>query len=139
MEKSQIVASLRKSPDATTDGKKLIINLFDEFFNNHDMSAVDRYMHPDYIQHDFDVPPGIDGFKAYFTKVFEMFPKFHVNIIHIIEEGDMVAMHGYGVTDPGKIEVLVVDTDRIKDGLLYEHWGTVQPLPPEQFGNPNLI
>lgn len=139
MEKSQIVASLRKSPDATTSGKTLIINLFNEFFRDHDMSAVDRYMHPDYIQHDFDVPPGIDGFKAYFTKVFEMFPKFHVNIIHIIEEGDMVAMHGYGVTDPGKIEVLVVDTYRIKDGLLYEHWGTVQPLPPEQFGNPKLI
>ena len=139
MEKSQIVSSLRKSPDATTSGKTLIINLFNEFFRDHDMSAVDRYMHPDYIQHDFDVPPGIDGFKAYFTKVFEMFPKFHVNIIHIIEEGDMVAMHGYGVTDPGKIEVLVVDTYRIKDGLLYEHWGTVQPLPPEQFGNPNLL
>ena len=96
-------------------------------------------MHPDYIQHDFDVPPGIDGFKAYFTKVFELFPKFRVNIIHIIEEGDMVAMHGYGITDPGKIEVLVVDTYRIKDGLLYEHWGTVQPLPPEQFGNPQLL
>ena len=36
-------------------------------------------------------------------------------------------------------EVLVVDTYRVKDGLLYEHWGTVQPLPPEQFGNPKLI
>ena len=139
MEKSQIVASLRKSPDATTDGKKLIINLFAEFFNNHDMSAVDRYMHPDYIQHDFDVPPGRDGFKEYFTHVFSMFPNFHVKIAHILEDEDMVAMHGYGVTDPGKIEVLVVDTYRIKDGLLYEHWGTVQPLPPEQFGNPKLI
>lgn len=139
MEKSQIVASLRKRPDAATDGKKLIINLFDEFFNNHDMSAVDRYMHPDYIQHDFDVPPGRDGFKEYFTHVFSMFPNFHVKIAHILEDEDMVAMHGYGVTDPGKIEVLVVDTYRIKDGLLYEHWGTVQPLPPEQFGNPNLL
>ena len=96
-------------------------------------------MHPDYIQHDFDVPPGREGFKEYFTNVFAMFPNFHVNIVHILEDGDMVAMHGYGVTDPGKIEVLVVDTYRIKDGLLYEHWGTVQPLPPEQFGNPNLM
>ena len=139
MKNEDVIASLKKSPDPTKVGKSLIINLFEEFFNNHDMSAVDRYMHPDYIQHDFDVPPGIDGFKAYFTKVFELFPKFRVNIIHIIEEGDMVAMHGYGITDPGKIEVLVVDTYRIKDGLLYEHWGTVQPLPPEQFGNPQLL
>lgn len=139
MDTPNVIASLRKRPDATSDGKRLIINLFEEFFNKHDMSAADRYLHPDYIQHDFDVPPGVAGFKAYFTKVFEMFPQFHVNIIHIIEEDDMVVMHGYGVTDPGKIEVLVVDTYRIKDGLLYEHWGTVQPLPPEQFGNPKLI
>lgn len=139
MDKSKIVASLKKSPDPTTGGKKLIINLFNEFFRDHDMSAVERYMHPDYIQHDFDVPPGRDGFKEYFANVFAMFPDFHVDILHILEDGDMVAMHGYGVTDPGKIEVLVVDTYRIKDGLLYEHWGTVQPLPPEQFGNPNLL
>ena len=139
MDKSKIVASLKKSPDPTTIGKKLIINLFNEFFRDHDMSAVERYMHPDYIQHDFDVPPGRDGFKEYFANVFAMFPDFHVDILHILEDGDMVAMNGYGVTDPGKIEVLVVDTYRIKDGLLYEHWGTVQPLPPEQFGNPNLM
>ncbi len=127
------------APESLSQGKKLILGLFTEFFNEHDFTAVDRYMHPDYIQHDYDVPPGIDGFKAYFTHVFEMFPRFHVDIRHIIEDGDMVVMHGYGVTDPGKIEVLVVDTYRVRDGLLYEHWGTVQPLPPEQFGNPNLM
>ena len=57
----------------------------------------------------------------------------------MIVDGDMVAIHGYGVTDPGKIEVLVVDIYRMKDGQLAEHWGTVQSLPDEQFGNPNLI
>ena len=119
--------------------KNLIRGLFEEFFNAHDISAADRYLHPDYIQHDFDVPPGRNGFKEHFTHVFALFPQFHVDIRHIIEEDDMIAMHGYGATDPGKIEVLVVDTYRIKDGLLYEHWGTVQPLPPEQFGNPNLL
>ncbi len=118
--------------------KQLVKGVFEDFFNAHDITSADRYLHPDYIQHDFDVPPGRDGFKECFTHVFEMFPQFHVTILHIIEEGDMIAMHGYGVTDPGKIEVLVVDTYRVKDGLLYEHWGTVQPLPQEQFGNPKL-
>ena len=119
--------------------KQLVQGVFEDYFNDHDISSADRYLHPDYIQHDYDVPPGRDGFKEYFTHVFEMFPQFHVTIHHIIEEGDMIAMHGYGVTDPGKIEVLVVDIYRVKDGLLFEHWGTVQSLPPEQFGNPNLM
>ena len=139
MDNRDILSSLQKSPADQPDGKYLITHLFQEFFNDHDLSAADRYMHPDYIQHDFDVPPGIDGFKEYFTHVFGMFPSFHVDIKHIIQEGDMVVMHGYGVTDPGKIEVLVVDSYRVKDNLLFEHWGTVQPLPPEQFGNPALM
>lgn len=117
----------------------LVEGFFREFFRDHDLSAAERYLHPDYVQHDHDVPPGVKGFQENFARIFEIFPNFHVNIHHILVDGDMVAMHGYGVTDPGKIEVLVVDMYRIKDGKLYEHWGTVQPLPPEQFGNPNLI
>ena len=122
-----------------TPNKQLVIGLFEEFFNGHDISAADRYLHPGYIQHDYDVPPGVEGFKKHFIHVFEIFPHFHVEIKHLIEEGDMIVMHGYGKTDPGKIEVLVVDTYRVKDGLLYEHWGTVQPLPTEQFGNPDIM
>lgn len=119
--------------------RELAAAFFEEFFNQHDFSAIDRYLHPDYIQHDWDVPPGRDGFRANFEKVFSIFPQFSVNVRRILCDDDLVAVCGYGVTDPGKIEVLVVDTYRVKDGLLYEHWGTVQPLPPEQFGNPQLL
>ncbi len=119
--------------------RDLAAAFFEEFFNQHDFSAIDRYLHPDYVQHDWDVPPGRDGFRANFEKVFSIFPQFSVNVRRILCDGDLVAVCGYGVTDPGKIEVLVVDTYRVKDGLLYEHWGTVQPLPPEQFGNERLL
>ena len=128
-----------KNSKELTHNKQLVIGLFKEFFNDHDISAAERYLHPDYIQHDYDVPPGVEGFKEHFTRVFEIFPHFHVEIKHLIEEGNMIVMHGYGQTDPGRIEVLVVDTYRVRDGLLYEHWGTVQPLPQEQFGNPAIM
>ena len=125
--------------ELNTPIKRLVADFFDQVFTKHDVDAAIHYLHPDYIQHDYDVPPGREGFIENFRKVFEIFPEFHVNIKHIIEDGDMVAIHGYGVTSPGKIEVLVVDTYKVKDGLLYEHWGTVQQLPPEQFGNPNIM
>lgn len=119
--------------------KEVASAFFEEFFNNHDFSAIDKYISPDYIQHDWDVPPGREGFREHFKHVFEMFPNFRVNVRSIICEGDMLALRGYGLTEPGKIEVLVVDTYRLENGLLVEHWGTVQPLPPEQFGNPQLL
>ena len=121
------------------DTKSIVTSFFQKFFNEHDLSVVDHYLSPDYIQHDWDVPPGRDGFRDYFEQVFQRFPQFHVDVRHVIVDGDMVAVHGYGVTDPGKIEVLVVDIYRMKDGQLAEHWGTVQSLPAEQFGNSNLI
>ena len=121
------------------DTKSIVTSFFQKFFNEHDLSVVNQYLSPDYIQHDWDVPPGRNGFRNYFEQVFQRFPQFHVDVRHVIVDGDMVAVHGYGVTDPGKIEVLVVDIYRMKDGQLAEHWGTVQPLPDEQFGNPNLI
>lgn len=74
--------------------KQLVKGVFEEFFNAHDISSADRYLHPDYIQHDYDVPPGREGFKESFARIFEIFPNFHVEIKHIIEEGDMIAMHG---------------------------------------------
>ena len=121
------------------DNKTLVRVFFEEFFNRHDFDAIDKYLSADYIQHDWDVPPGREGFREHFKHVFTMFPHFHVDVRAVISEGDMVVMRGYGVTDPGKREVLVVDTYRVKDGMLCEHWGTVQPLPPEQFGNPQLM
>lgn len=121
------------------DNSTLATAFFEEFFNQHDFSAVDKYLHPDYIQHDYDMPDGKEGFREHFAHIFEIFPKFRVELMHVISEDDMVVVHGYGVMDPGKREVLVVDTYRVQDQKLVEHWGTVQPLPPEQFGNARLF
>ena len=119
--------------------KEMVSALFEEFFNKHDFSVVDDYISPDYIQHDYNVPPGREGLKEHFRKMFDKFPNFRVDIKHIIEDGDMIAVHGYGTNEKGVAEVLVVDTYRIEGGKLVEHWGTVQRLPPEQFGNPLLM
>lgn len=119
--------------------KELAATFFDEFFNKHDFSAIDRYISPEYIQHDYNVPDGREGFRKHFEHFFEIFPQFRVDVKHIISDGDMIAVRGYGVTDPGNIEVLVVDTYRVEHDMLAEHWGTVQQLPPEQFGDPRLM
>ncbi len=119
--------------------KTILSNFFEAFFNQHDLSAADKYLSPNYIQHDWDVSPGREGFRKHFGQVFQRFPQFHVQVHHIIEDGDIAAVHGYGVTEPGEIEVLVVDIYRMENGLLKEHWGTVQQLPAEQFGNPALM
>jgi len=122
-----------------TKNKQLVWDFFQEVFNGHNAGAAVKYMHPNYRQHSIDVGQGPKAFVEHFTRVFEMFPQFHVDIKQLIEEEDRVVMHGYGVTDPGKIEVVVVDIFRVEDGLLAEHWESIMELKPEQFGSEHLF
>ncbi len=119
--------------------KQLVWDFFQEVFNGHNAAAAVKYMHPNYRQHSTDVGQGPEAFVAHFTEVFRIFPHFHVDIRQLIEEGDRVVMHGYGVTDPGKIEVIVVDIFRVEDGKLAEHWESIMDLKPEQFGSAALF
>lgn len=122
------------SPDMLSPNKRLVWDFFQNVFNAHDAAAARAYMHPDYRQHSTDVDQGPEAFVAHFTQVFQRFPHFHVEILQLIEEGDRVVMHGYGVTDPGRIEVIVVDIYRIQDGRLAEHWESIMNLDPKDFG-----
>ena len=118
--------------------KRLVWDFFQQVFNAGNAPAARAFLPPDYRQHSLDVGQGPEAFVAHFTQVFQVFPHFHVEILQLIEEGDRVVMYGYGVTDPGRIEVIVVDIFRIQEGLLAEHWETIMELEPEQFGPEQL-
>ena len=122
-----------------TENKKLVWDFFQEVFNGHNAAAAVKYMHPNYRQHSMDVEQGPEAFVAHFTQLFKIFPDFHVDIKQLIEEGDRVVMHGCGVTDPGRIEVIVVDIFRVEDGKLAEHWESIMELKPEHFGSEKLF
>ena len=122
-----------------TPNKQLVWDFFQDVFNGRNAAAAVKYLHPNYRQHSMDVEQGPEGFVEHFTQVFRIFPQFHVDIKQLIEEDDRVVMHGYGITDPGKIEVVVVDIFRIEDGKLAEHWESIMNLPPEQFGSDKLF
>ena len=122
------------TPDNLSPNKQLVWDFFQDVFNSRNAEAARKYLHPDYRQHSVDVGQGPEAFVAHFTQVFKIFPQFHVEFLQLIEEGDRVVMHGYGITDPGKIEVIVVDIFRVADGMLAEHWESIMNLTPEQFG-----
>ena len=122
------------SPDTLSPNTRLVWDFFQDVFNSRNAAAAAKYLHPDYRQHATDVGQGPDAFIEHFTEVFKIFPQFHVDIIQLIEEGDRVVMHGYGITDPGKVEVVVVDIFRVRDGMLSEHWESIMHLESKDFG-----
>lgn len=121
-------------PENLSPNKQLVWDFFQDVFNSQNAAAAAKYLHPNYRQHSTDVGQGPDAFIAHFTQVFKIFPQFNVEFLQLVEEDDKVVMHGYGITDPGKIEVIVVDIFRVEDGKLAEHWESIMPLEPKDYG-----
>jgi steroid delta-isomerase-like uncharacterized protein len=98
-----------------------------------DLSAVDKYILPDYIQHNPLVKQGASGFREFFSNWFECVPDWQCSVKKIVAEGDEVWVYGtyagtlkkdwLGITASGQeYSVDAIDIFRIQDGKLAEHW-----------------
>jgi predicted SnoaL-like aldol condensation-catalyzing enzyme len=87
------------------------------------MRAAERFWAEDYIQRSAHIPPGREG-------LFEFVKGAPVELAHELElimaQGDMVLLRGRftGVGQPAAW--IAVDTVRMEDGLLKEHWEVIE-------------
>ena len=56
--------------------RELVATFFEEFFNKHDFSAIDKYMSPDYIQHDLGCASRERGIPQLFWTCVPDVPQF---------------------------------------------------------------
>jgi len=121
--------------------------LIEEGFSKGDVSVFDKYVSPDFVEHQQGiVPQNADGVKRAITGLHKAFPDFTLTVEDLIIDGDMVwgRMTGRG-TQKGqfgpipptgkKIEITVIDIMRFRDGKLAEHWGVPDRMAAmEQLG-----
>jgi steroid delta-isomerase-like uncharacterized protein len=119
--------------NAAETNKRVIGEFAESVLLKKDLSAVDRYMLPDYIQHNPLVKQGASGFREFFANWFECVPDWRCSVKKIVSEGDEVWVYGtyagtlqkdwLGITASGQTySVDAVDIFRIQDGKLAEHW-----------------
>jgi predicted SnoaL-like aldol condensation-catalyzing enzyme len=80
-------------PAKAADGqanKELYRSLMDEIWNKRDLSAIDRYLAPDFIEHNKNLPPGIAGRKQFVTAILAAFSDYHAEIEEVVAEGNKV-------------------------------------------------
>ena len=118
----------------TERNKQAVRDFYEEVFHKHDLGAVDRFMHDDYIQHNADCPQGKAGFVWFFDVIFRAVPDFKYTLKRMIAEGDIVMAYsattgthtggawlGKEATGNG-LSFDVVDIFRVQDGKIAEHW-----------------
>ncbi|WP_406451326.1 nuclear transport factor 2 family protein [Streptomyces sp. NBC_01622] len=122
----------------TAANKKLVTAFVNDVPVHKDLSAIDRYVAPDYLQHNPTIPDGIAGVKAGMAAYFEHYPQMTFTPKRIIAEGDLVAVHSHFVAAPGERGQAVVDLFRVQNGKIVEHWDSLQDVP-ETSANDNTM
>lgn len=119
--------------------KQLVIQFYDEVFNQHDLkTAPYKYLAEDLIQHNPAVPDGRKGFIERLTPIFEKSPQRRSRLIRASAEGDLVWTHMHSTEHPQDRGRAIMDIFRVKNGKIVEHWDVVQPIPePEKAKNSN--
>lgn len=103
--------------------KEIVLNFYRDVWNAHDDSKVAEYVCEDYVQHNPTVEQGRQGLlnflKFFFTK------KAKHDIQLALEDGDLVAVYVHVTFNDGS-KAIVTDIYRLVDGVIVEHWDSVQ-------------
>jgi predicted SnoaL-like aldol condensation-catalyzing enzyme len=114
----------------TTDQNKAVIpQVLSTAFNGKDFTALEKYLHPDFAQHNPMIPGGRDGLRDFVASLPDTV-RYEPGLI--VAEGDLVVAYSRysGMTDK---PLLSVDIFRFENGLAVEHWDAVQEeVPTEQ-------
>jgi len=113
--------------------KQTVVEYYELAFNGKQPEqAVEKYVGPEYIQHNPQAPDGPEAFIA-FVKAF---PEASVDIRSVFADGDIVITHSLLKFTPGDRGTVAVDLFRLEDGKVVEHWDVLQPFP-EESANPH--
>lgn len=100
--------------------KILVVQAVTELLQKKDVTALDRYWEPSYIQHNPTLLDGVEVIKNFV-------PATQSFAIHrAIEEGDYVVTHAVA-TGWGPQPMIMFDIFRVQDGKLAEHWDVMTP------------
>ena len=125
-----------------TDTNKAIVRDFiDSLFSEGDLTAVDRYLGEDFVDHDppFDGPGGAEGIRAAGAAMRAGCPDWHSELHALIAEDDIVAERFtasgthrgemFGVAATGRsLELRGINIFRLRDGKIVERWGRLDEL-----------
>lgn len=118
--------------------RTLVVDFYNSFFNDHDITAAERFVAEDYIQHNPSVPDGRAPIIEFFSDNFQKNPDRSSRIVRSAADGDLVWLHVEAKQNAADRGVAVVDIFRVEDGKIVEHWDVIQPVP-ETAANDNTM
>jgi predicted ester cyclase len=121
--------------------KEVVRRFVDEVVNTGDVSRVEDFIGPDYVDHyaGEDAPAGPSIMAEHICAVRATYPDLHVTIEQQFADGDVVISRvratgthrgtWLGMAPTGRrVRIAVVNIDRVRNGRIVEHWGMANTL-----------
>ncbi|MEM9996884.1 MAG: nuclear transport factor 2 family protein [Bacteroidota bacterium] len=132
------VAVAVERKDSWTDAETANVQVMADFvyhvMNTHDFDYVRRTYgsHP-YVQHSRGIPDGMPALIDFVGNFAKRFPDYTYDVKRVLVDGDYVTFHSHATVraahrgDDTK-GLNIIDTWRLNDGQIVEHWDAIQPL-----------
>jgi predicted SnoaL-like aldol condensation-catalyzing enzyme len=123
-----LIASSTQGDDAlTARNKEIVRNFYTTVLIERNVDAAAKFLRPDYIQHNPQVPTGLKGFMDTFRERFSkpLPPDYKRELLNVIGENDMVVVYVrqmWTSKDGQHHQALGFDMFRVQDGMIAEHW-----------------
>lgn len=117
-----------------TKNAQLLVDFIQQLMNNHNFDSVlQNFGNPYYKQHNRNIPNGMEALIKYVKDFTKRFPEYAYDVKHIYADGDFIIFHSQITTrkkDRGndKKGINVIDTWKIENNQIIEHWDALQPM-----------
>jgi len=121
-------AMLASSDPQLAANKKLVWDMWRTFLQGGDINAADRYLAPEYHQHNPNADTGLEGVKAFFRargRTAEPPKDYIERLISITAERDLVTLalvRELKDKDGNTYTTTAFDMFRVANGKIVEHW-----------------
>ena len=111
----------------TARNKATVRDFYTTVLIGRDVDAAPKFLRPDYIQHNPQVPTGLKGFMDTFRERFtqKLPADYKRELLNVIGENDMVVIYvrqTWTGKDGQHHQALGFDMFRVQDGMIAEHW-----------------
>ncbi len=107
----------------------MVLEMYDKVLIAMDITRVDDFIAPGYIQHSSLAEPTVAALKRFLDHVRAESPDAVQTIHRSFVDGDHVVVHLHVQRWPGDAGLAVVDIFRCAGGRIVEHWDVIQDVP----------
>ena len=116
--------------DRTDENRALVAGFVTDILVNGEFDKITNYIGDTYLQHNTNVGDGLEGLSAFVSYLHENDISFRYTKVHnIVAEGNFVFVQSEG--EFGGKPTAFYDLFRVENGMIVEHWDTVQEIPDE--------